>query len=201
MSRQNSGDSIINFILYDRFNCINFNSVSPQFTQLRQRYPSIEEFIFRDTNIYCLAQLNALAELQGISALTIEEDGNAIFAKDWRTYAIYRLAHWGLEKINGDVATDNMVKSAEQEFSGLSDVVLKSLPGSLLLPLIGRLTLEAGHPGPPPSAKEAKEWIYISADPNFRSVVAKEALQWKRGMSTQVSFIFFFLHICGLQYP
>jgi len=46
--------------------------VATLFSKVRQRFPSAENFIFKESNI---GQLNALAELQGINALTIEQDG------------------------------------------------------------------------------------------------------------------------------
>jgi leucine-rich repeat-containing protein 49 len=49
--------------------------VATLFSKVRQRFPSAENFIFKESNIYCMGQLNALAELQGINALTIEQDG------------------------------------------------------------------------------------------------------------------------------
>jgi leucine-rich repeat-containing protein 49 len=49
--------------------------VAMLFSKVRQRFPSAENFIFKESNIYCMGQLNALAELQGINALTIEQDG------------------------------------------------------------------------------------------------------------------------------
>jgi hypothetical protein len=38
--------------------------------------------------------------LQGITSLSIKEEGNPIYQKPWRQYAIYRLEHWGLLYIN-----------------------------------------------------------------------------------------------------
>jgi hypothetical protein len=38
--------------------------------------------------------------VQGITSLTINEEGNPIYRKAWRQYAIYRLEHWGLLYIN-----------------------------------------------------------------------------------------------------
>lgn len=64
------------------------------------RFANAEHFSFRETNIHCLGQLNALADIQGLTSLTINDDGNPIISKDWRSYAIYRLSHWGLRVIN-----------------------------------------------------------------------------------------------------
>ena len=36
----------------------------------------------------------------GITSLMINREGNPIYSKPWRQYAIYRLEHWGLLYIN-----------------------------------------------------------------------------------------------------
>ncbi|XP_059474299.1 leucine-rich repeat-containing protein 49 [Neocloeon triangulifer] len=171
-----------------KFTYISFNSVVTQFSKLKQRFPSAEKFSFKESNIYCLGQLNALAELQGIHSLLIEQEGNPIVFKEWQSYAIFRLAHWGLVNINGQEISKQQVEDAEREYAGLCQTVLDCMPGSLLLPLLGRLSLEAGQPLPPPSPNAAKEWL-LSTDCTFRNVVAKEALQWRRGIPSQEELV------------
>lgn len=83
------------------FNYVNFASIVGVLYRLKQRFPNIDNFVFKETNISVLGQLNALAEVQGLGMLCIEPEGNPICEKDWRSYAIYRLAHWGLRTING----------------------------------------------------------------------------------------------------
>lgn len=56
----------------------------------------------RATGLQWLGQLHALAELRGVTGLTVLPEGNPIYAKIWREYAIYRLAHWGLKEINDE---------------------------------------------------------------------------------------------------
>ncbi|XP_067004764.2 leucine-rich repeat-containing protein 49 [Anabrus simplex] len=164
-----------------RFNYINFDSIIPIFGRLKIRFPNVEHFIFRETNIHCMAQLNALADVQGLTSLLIESEGNSITQKEWKRYAIYRLSHWGLKVINGNEVTEEEVAEASEEFEGLSDIVLWSLPESLLQPLLSRLRLEGTRSG---SQLSAKQWLW-NADPALRSVVAKEALQWRRGSLNQ----------------
>ena len=72
---------------------------------------------------------------------------------------------------------DNIAKATE-EFQGLSELVLWSLPDSLLQPLLSRLRLET-------SQQTARHWLW-NADPALRTVVAKEALQWRRTNLSQV---------------
>lgn len=89
-------------VLYIKFNYINFNSLCCVFGRLKQRFPNAEHFLFRETNICCLGQLNALADIQGLTSLAIHPEGNPICTKDWKSYAIYRLSHWGLRIINDE---------------------------------------------------------------------------------------------------
>lgn len=64
-------------------------------------------------------------------------------------------------------------------FKGLSNLVLYSLPESLLTPLLNKLQLDY-------SAEEsACKWLKYS-DPALRNVVCKEALQWRKNGNAQV---------------
>lgn len=149
--------------------------------RLKQRFPNAEHFIFKETNIQYLGQLNALAEIQGLQSLFIEAEGNPIVTKNWRSYAIFRLSHWGLRLINGEEVKEEEITAANEEYQGLSDLILWSLPDVLLQPLLARLRLE-GHE----SEQKAKKWL-LAADPALRSVVTKEALQWKKSAVNQVN--------------
>lgn len=83
------------------FNYINFNTIAGILNKMKQKFSNAENFIFKETNIQYLGQLNALAEVQGMISLQVEKDGNPITEKNWESYAIYRLSHWGLRRING----------------------------------------------------------------------------------------------------
>lgn len=96
-----------NDVLTIKFNYVNFNSLVPVFSKIKNRFPNAENYFFRDTNIYCLGQLNALADLQGLVSLYIHEDGNPITRKEWHSYAIYRLSHWGLKFVNDNEVYKN----------------------------------------------------------------------------------------------
>lgn len=67
-----------------KINYANFNGMTGLWGKLKQRFPNAEHFIFRETNVQCLGQLNALAEIQGMKSLMIEAEGNPIVGKDWR---------------------------------------------------------------------------------------------------------------------
>lgn len=162
-----------------KFNYVNFTGVSTVLGRLKQRFPNIEHLIFRETNINCLGQLNALADVQGFTSLQIDSEGNPICQKEWQSYAIYRLAHWGLKTINGKDVTEEEISAASEEYQGLRDLVLWCLPDSLLQPLLNRLRIDSGR-----NQQSARQWLW-TADAALRSVVAKEALQWRRGTLTQ----------------
>ncbi|KAG5682404.1 hypothetical protein PVAND_011757 [Polypedilum vanderplanki] len=167
-----------------KFSYINFNSISPILSRIKVRFQNIEHYVFRETNIVCLGQLNALADTQGLKSITIDPEGNQLVTsnKNWRTYAIWRLNHWGLKQINGIEITDEDIMEAERTYSGLSDLVLWSLPEALLNPLFTRLRVDEilsnGKITP-------KEWLMKQADESIRLVVGKEALQWKKPNGAQ----------------
>ncbi|KAG5881300.1 hypothetical protein JTB14_016171 [Gonioctena quinquepunctata] len=164
-----------------KFNYVNFNSVTGVLGKLKHRFPNVENFAFKETNITCLGQLNALAEIQGLASLHIDPEGNPICEKDWQSYAVYRLAHWGLKTINNKEVTEDEIKQANEEYQSLSDLILWSLPDVLLQPLLVRLRIDINHGV---SEQNAKKWL-LSADPELKSVVSKEALQWKKSSISQ----------------
>jgi leucine-rich repeat-containing protein 49 len=164
-----------------KFNYVNFNGITGILNKLKMRFPNVDHFSFKETNIHCLGQINALAEVQGLISLYIDPEGNPIMHKKWRSYAIYRLSHWGLSVINEAEVTEEEVKRANEEYQSLSDLVLWSLPDVLLQPLLVRLRLDVSYGV---SEQNAKKWL-LSADPDLKSVVSKEALQWKKGCAVQ----------------
>lgn len=124
-----------------------------------------------------------MADTQGLKSITIEAEGNPLFAcKNWRTYAIYRLSHWGLKQINGVEISEDEIAEAETTYGGLSELVLWSLPDSLLQPLFTRLRVDEVILS---NKMTPKEWLMKQADENIRQVVGKEALQWKKNSNTQ----------------
>ncbi|EFN81037.1 Leucine-rich repeat-containing protein 49 [Harpegnathos saltator] len=169
-----------------KFNYVQFNDVARVLSKLKGRFPHAEHFVFKETNISLLGQLNALAEVQGLTSIQIDA-GNPIVSKDWKMYAIFRLAHWGLTVINGKEITTEEIELANQEYAGLIDIVTCSLPDSLLQPLLQRLHLEKvqRQSGEQITAKQ----FLFNCDLALRSVVAKEALQWRKGNVTQEDLI------------
>ncbi|XP_053595998.1 leucine-rich repeat-containing protein 49 [Microplitis demolitor] len=170
-----------------KFNYVQFNGVATVLNKLKIKFPNCQHFIFKETNISHLGQLNALAEVQGLTSIQIEAEGNPIISKNWRVYTIFRLSHWGLKIINGKEINQNDVEMANKEYSGLVDIVMWSLPETLLQPLLHRLHLEKiqRQNGEQITAKQ----FLFNSDPALRNVVAKEALQWRRGNVTQDDLI------------
>lgn len=103
-----------------KFSYINFNSISPVLGRIKLRFPNVENYVFRETNFVSLGQLNAMADTQGLKSITIDLEGNPLANKNWRTYAIYRLSHWGLKQINGVEISEGEVSDAENTYGGLS---------------------------------------------------------------------------------
>ncbi|XP_029169643.1 leucine-rich repeat-containing protein 49-like [Nylanderia fulva] len=169
-----------------KFNYVQFNDVAKILSKLKNKFPYVEHFTFKETNISLLGQLNALAEVQGLTSIQIDT-GNPVVSKDWKMYAIFRLAHWGLAMINGKEITAEEIELANKEYAGLIDIVMCSLPDSLLQPLLQRLHLEKvqRQSGQQITAKQ----FLFNCDPALRSVVAKEALQWRKGNVTQEDLI------------
>lgn len=164
------------------FSYINFNNIVAILGRIKVRFPHAEHFVFRETNISTLGQLNALAELQGLTSLLIDGEGNAIIGKpSWRAYAIYRLSHWGLKQLNGEGITDAEVEAANATYAGLSNLVLWSMPDGMLQPLLARLRLDETCTA---SKLSPKEWLQRAENKSLRLVVGKEALQWKKATST-----------------
>ncbi|XP_060805742.1 leucine-rich repeat-containing protein 49 [Amyelois transitella] len=160
------------------FHYVHFNAVAQSLPELKVKFPNVVHLSVRATGLQWLGQLHALAELRGLTSLNVVPEGNPIHGKIWREYAIYRLAHWGLKEINDEPVTEEELKSANETYIGLSDIVLRALPDAPLQPLLSRL----GRNGT--SSNSAKSWLR-AADPALRDVIAKEALQYKKGHVSQ----------------
>ncbi|OWR46889.1 leucine-rich repeat-containing protein 49 [Danaus plexippus plexippus] len=160
------------------FHYVHFNAVAQCLPELKAKFPNVTSLSVRATGLQNLGQLHALAELRGLTSLTVMPEGNPICVKTWREYSIYRLAHWGLKEINSETVTDEEIKSANATYAGLSDVVLRALPDAPLQPLLSRLGKSRN------STISAKAWLR-AADPALRDVIAKEALQYKKSHVSQ----------------
>ncbi|XP_017771668.1 PREDICTED: leucine-rich repeat-containing protein 49 [Nicrophorus vespilloides] len=163
------------------FNYVNINNLAPILSKIKSRFPNADQFIFKETNIEFIGQINIFAEIQGLSSLKITTEGNPIIEKDWRTYAIYRLSHWGLKMLNDEAVSEKDIENANLQYQSLSDLVLCALPDIYLQPLLTRLSINIDDSS---ENVNPKVWL-MSADAALRSVVSKEALQWKKQGSVQ----------------
>ena len=73
-----------------QFNFLSYDELVPVLSRFRDNFPNVEHYEFTETNLHSMNQLNGLAHVQGITSLTINEEGNPIFQKNWRPYAIFR---------------------------------------------------------------------------------------------------------------
>ena len=73
-----------------QFNFLSFDDLVPFLSRFRDNFPNVEHYEFTETNLHSMNQINALAMVQGITSLTINEEGNPIYQKNWRPYAIFR---------------------------------------------------------------------------------------------------------------
>jgi len=64
-----------------QFNFVSFDDLVPYLPRFRQTFPNVESFEFIETDIRTLNQLNALSNVQGLTALNIGTEGNPITAK------------------------------------------------------------------------------------------------------------------------
>ena len=73
-----------------QFNFLSYDELVPFLSRFRDNFPNVEHYEFTETNLHSMNQINGLAMVQGITSLTINEEGNPIFQKNWRPYAIFR---------------------------------------------------------------------------------------------------------------
>lgn len=67
-----------------------------------------QHLIFLETNISRLLQLAALAQVRRLDQLTIHPEGNPVVSLSlWRSFVIYRLHHFNLQRINGQEVNPN----------------------------------------------------------------------------------------------
>lgn len=73
-------------------------------------FPFLQHMIFLETNISRLPQLAALAQVRRLDQLTIHPEGNPVVSLAlWRSFVIYRLHHFNLQRINGqEVRTSSL---------------------------------------------------------------------------------------------
>ncbi|KAM8894610.1 leucine-rich repeat-containing protein 49 isoform 2-T2 [Spinachia spinachia] len=119
------------------FRYINFNAILPTLPRIRVKFPNLSHLIFLEANISRLPQLAALAQVRRLDQLTIRPDGNPVVSLAlWRSFAVYRLNHLNLQRINGQEVTMNDVIAAERVFGTLGHIAATETPRCRLLLLL-----------------------------------------------------------------
>uniref|UniRef100_A0A8C4IGT9 Leucine-rich repeat-containing protein 49 n=1 Tax=Dicentrarchus labrax TaxID=13489 RepID=A0A8C4IGT9_DICLA len=111
------------------FRYINFDAIVPTLPRIRVKFPNLSHLIFLETNISRLPQLAALAQVRRLDQLTIHPEGNPVVSLAlWRSFVIYRLHHFNLQRINGQEVTMNDVIAAERVFGTLGHIAATETP-------------------------------------------------------------------------
>ncbi|KAM3876909.1 leucine-rich repeat-containing protein 49 [Diretmus argenteus] len=119
------------------FRYINFDTIVPTLPRIRVKFPNLSHLIFLETNISRLPQLAALAQVRRLDQLTIHPEGNPVVGLAlWRSFIIYRLHHFNLQRINAVEVTMNDVIAAERVFGTLGHIAATETPRCRLLLLL-----------------------------------------------------------------
>ncbi|XP_075934064.1 leucine-rich repeat-containing protein 49 [Anarhichas minor] len=119
------------------FRYISFDAILPTLPRIRVKFPNLSHLIFLETNFSRLPQLAALAQVRRLDQLTIHPEGNPVVSLTlWRSFAVYRLHHLNLQRINGQEVTMNDVIAAERVFGTLGHIAATETPRCRLLLLL-----------------------------------------------------------------
>ncbi|XP_076012093.1 leucine-rich repeat-containing protein 49 [Genypterus blacodes] len=119
------------------FRYINFDAIVPTLPRIRVKFPNLSHLIFMEANINRLPQLAALAQVRRLDQLTVHPEGNPVVSlAQWRSFVIYRLHHFNLQRINGQEVTMNDVIAAERVFGTLGHIAATETPRCRLLLLL-----------------------------------------------------------------
>ncbi|XP_061879359.1 leucine-rich repeat-containing protein 49 [Entelurus aequoreus] len=119
------------------FRYIQFDAIVPTLPKIRVKFPNLLHLIFLESNISRLPQLAALAQVRRLDQLTIHLEGNPVVSLAlWRSFVIYRLHHFNMQKINGQEVTMNDIIAAERVFGTLGHIAATETPRCRLLLLL-----------------------------------------------------------------
>nr|XP_057944639.1 leucine-rich repeat-containing protein 49 isoform X2 [Doryrhamphus excisus] len=119
------------------FRYIHFDAIVPTLPRVRVKFPNLAHLIFLESNISRLPQLAALAQVRRLDQLTIHPEGNPVVGLAlWRSFVIYRLHHFNMQKINGQEVTMNDIIAAERVFGTLGHIAATETPRCRLLLLL-----------------------------------------------------------------
>ncbi|XP_071168455.1 leucine-rich repeat-containing protein 49-like isoform X19 [Mytilus edulis] len=120
------------------FKFIDFEDIAKQLYKVRTKFPGVQTLTFSATNIRSYQQINALSSVRRFDNLIVENEGNPITKFTlWRSYVVFRLAHFALKKINDMEVTAGDIVNAEKLYGPVSHITTSQLPQSRLLSLVG----------------------------------------------------------------
>ncbi|KFW83628.1 Leucine-rich repeat-containing protein 49, partial [Manacus vitellinus] len=128
------------------FMFIEFDEIVQVLAKLKMKFPNCVHLKFKETNLVALQQFNALAEVHRMEQLTVDPQGNPVVNFTlWKSYVLFRLNHFNLQKINGVKVTEDDVVKAERLFGILAYVASSELPHYRVLSLFGESRRKQFH--------------------------------------------------------
>ncbi|XP_059338070.1 leucine-rich repeat-containing protein 49 isoform X3 [Ammospiza nelsoni] len=128
------------------FMFIEFDEIVQVLAKVKTKFPNCVHLKFKETNLVALQQFNALAEMHRMEQLTVDPQGNPVVNFTlWKSYVLFRLNHFNLQKINGEKVTENDIVKAERLFGILAYVASSELPHYRMLSLFGESRRKQFH--------------------------------------------------------
>eukprot|EP00794_Sanderia_malayensis_P009894 gene9894-10907_t len=133
---RNWGDKAASSLAYVAFQYINFDQIVPYITKVKSKFPNVISVTFKETNISHFGQINALALLDRLEELYIEEGNPIVEFSLWKPYIFFRLSHLSLNKLNGVEVTTTDYVHAEKVFGSLGHVTTSQLSQAKLITML-----------------------------------------------------------------
>uniref|UniRef100_A0A8D2M2M1 Leucine rich repeat containing 49 n=1 Tax=Zonotrichia albicollis TaxID=44394 RepID=A0A8D2M2M1_ZONAL len=128
------------------FMFIEFDEIVQVLAKVKTKFPNCMHLKFKETNLVALQQFNALAEMHRMEQLTVDPQGNPVVNLTlWKSYVLFRLNHFNLQKINGEKVTESDIVKAERLFGILAYVASSELPHYRMLSLFGESRRKQFH--------------------------------------------------------
>ncbi|XP_043205981.1 leucine-rich repeat-containing protein 49-like, partial [Amphibalanus amphitrite] len=159
------------------FSRLEFDQLAPLLAALRDRFPQAAALRLGAVRLSTLSQLNAVSRLGELRQLTVEPAGNPVTQQRlWRPYAVYRLHHRGLRRINDTAVSGEEAAAAAAQFGPLGRLAFCCLPESRLVEIAERLwfsDVRTKNGDTRPTVEQVRRRL---ADPRLQGVMEREAL-------------------------
>ncbi|XP_043230586.1 leucine-rich repeat-containing protein 49-like [Amphibalanus amphitrite] len=159
------------------FSRLEFDQLAPLLVTLRDRFPQAAALRLGAVRLSTLSQLNAVSRLGELRQLTVEPAGNPVTQQRlWRPYAVYRLHHRGLRRINDTAVSGEEAAAAAAQFGPLGRLAFCCLPESRLVEIAERLwfsDVKTKNGDTRPTVEQVRSRL---ADPRLQGVMEREAL-------------------------